>query len=115
MTSEEFIKVIKEVVYKGSVDGVVSLLKNPPGRTPPEELLEMSSFFHSLNDTQKSTLVQIIDMACEDTLFGMLCVLDGVRAIEDGPDKGSLELKFSKNEQSVLLNDPEEDFLHDLL
>ena len=38
-------------------------------------------------------------------VFGFLCVLDGVRAIEDTEVKGQLKLYYEKENKSVLLND----------
>jgi hypothetical protein len=64
---------------------------------------------------QKSALKDIINEATEMTLFGLFCVLDGVRAIENGEDKGILELWYRKGDDTMLLNDMDEDFLHDLL
>lgn len=115
MTSEEFIEVIKKVVYKGSVRGAIDILKEPPGREPPKELLELSVFYKSLSEDQKDLLHRIIDLSCEETLFGMLCVLDGVRAIENGEEKGKLTLLYEKGDSKTLLNNPQEDFLHDLI
>jgi hypothetical protein len=44
----------------------------------------------------------------------MLTVLDGLRAIEDEGEKGTLELYFRKGGHSVLLNDSEDELLHDI-
>ena len=54
-------------------------------------------------------------MASHHAVFGMLCVLDGVRAIEDEADKGSLRLTYSKNGQTKLLSPSDSDLLHDIL
>jgi hypothetical protein len=51
--------------------------------------------------------------AVNRAVFGFLCVIDGVRAIEHGADKGSLELRYVKN-GSVLLNPPDGKVLHEL-
>jgi hypothetical protein len=46
-------------------------------------------------------------------IFGFLCVLDGVRAIEGARDKGRLVL-FYDRESRVLLNNPDDEYLHDI-
>lgn len=115
MTSNEFIEVLKKVVYKGSVNGAINILTKPPGRKPPKELSEMSEFYNSLSSEQRSLINRIIDMSCEETLFGMLCVLDGVRAIEDGENKGHLSLFYENENSKVLLNDSDAEYLHDLI
>jgi hypothetical protein len=47
-------------------------------------------------------------------VFGFFCVLDGVSAIEDSPEKGDLELYFVKSSQKIRLNDPRQEELHNL-
>ena len=59
-------------------------------------------------------LIEALDDVAEDVVFGVLCVLDGVRAIENGPDKGELELYYVKGESRVLLNDMKQCELHDI-
>jgi hypothetical protein len=56
-----------------------------------------------------------ITMASDTTMFSFLCVLDGVRAIEDTEEKGQLKLIFSKDGVEELLNNPDEEYLHDLI
>ena len=51
--------------------------------------------------------------AVRSSIFGFFCVLDEVRVIEAGPEKGELELWHVKNGQWTLINDSEQNFLHD--
>lgn len=44
----------------------------------------------------------------------MLAVLDGVSAIESGPDKGRLELTYRRGSAQHLLTDARQECLHDL-
>ena len=115
MTAQEFTDVIKKVVQQSSVADTISNLNQPPGRHPSEEIIMLSEFYKSLDENQKSFVDKIMDMVAETTLFGLLCVIDGVRSIEGVGEKGELYLIYKKGEQSVLLNDPNEDFLHDLI
>ncbi len=50
----------------------------------------------------------------ESAVFGFFCVLDGVRVIEESPEKGDLELYYVKGEERNLLNNPNGGELHDL-
>ena len=52
--------------------------------------------------------------AAESAIFGLFCILDGVRTIESTSDKGDLELFFVKEDQRILLNDPHKEELHNL-
>lgn len=52
--------------------------------------------------------------SAEAAVFGFLCILDGVRVIESGPNQGELELYLVNGDKRVLLNDPHEEELHNL-
>ncbi|WP_064792214.1 hypothetical protein [Shewanella woodyi] len=110
MNAKEFVDVIKKVVRDSSIKGVISLLKSPPGRKPKEELLEMSKFYNERTIDEKKIIQNIIELSVDNSVFGVLCVLDGVRAIEDEESKGQLTLTYEKDEK-VILNKNED--LHD--
>lgn len=115
MSPEEFVTVLKKVVVDQSIRNAVNNLEDPPGRQPAEELIDLSDFYKNLPEDEKMKLKKTCMMVAEDTLFGLLCVIDGVRAIENGEDKGILKLFYEKGQYQLLLNDPEKDFLHDCL
>ncbi|PPD29448.1 MAG: hypothetical protein CTY19_17430 [Methylomonas sp.] len=113
MDSLEFIKNIKIVVRDGAINDVISVTENPPGRKVSQQLKTRSEWYLSLPDEQKEIVKSIVSDSVDSALFGFLCVIDGVRAVENGPDKGKLELLYSK-EESVQLNSPDGLMLHDL-
>lgn len=115
MNKEEFVESIKSVVISDSIKSVEANLLLPRGKAPRQEMLEMSKWFNVLNSSDKSMLMKIIRESIETSVFGFFCVLDGVRSIENDNEKGSLELYYKKAENRVLLNDPDEEYLHDLL
>ena len=114
MTAIEFIKSIKQVVYDYSVNSCVSLLQKTPGRKPSEKLVELSRYVNQLSEYDKEMMRSIIKLASSQAIFGLLAVIDGVRQIEDSESKGSFELRFNKDGNSVIINDPNEEYLHDL-
>jgi hypothetical protein len=59
-------------------------------------------------------LHEALTYAAESAVFGVMCVLDGVRAIESGSEKGDLELYYVKGDRKILLNDPQNEELHNL-
>ncbi len=59
-------------------------------------------------------LIEVVNDAAEGAAFGFLCVLDGVRAIENGQLKGRLELHYVNGDRRVLLSDPDWEELHNL-
>jgi hypothetical protein len=113
MNSEEFVDLIRIVVRDGAASEVLSALKAPPGRRPPEELRERSDWYNALDDNQKRIVSSVILDAVNRAVFGFLCVIDGVRAIDDGEKKGAVELRYV-NDGSVLLNSPDGQMLHHL-
>ena len=114
MTPSEFVKAIQKVIGEGTPTSTIEAIKSPPGRRPDSELLELSSWYLSLPVEHQSQINKLIRWTCDLAAFQFLCVIDGVVAIEDIGDKGHLELTYIKDDQRLILNEPESDFLHDL-
>jgi len=114
MDSEEFVRVVKLTCSDNKGEENVRSLRNPPGRRPSAKLQRLSKWFHQLSPENQAGLAEALNDAAEGAVFGLLCILDGVRAIESGPDKGRLELYYVNGEQRVLLNDPAREELHNL-
>jgi hypothetical protein len=113
MDSQQFVDALRVVVRDGAVSEELNVLKKPPGRQPPENLKENAAWYNALDDEQKRILSVVLHDVVDRAVFGILCVLDGARAIESDGDKGRLELHYVKN-GSVLLNSPEGELLHEL-
>jgi len=60
----------------------------------------------------QARVVSVVRHGVQSALFGFFCVLDGVRAIEDGAE-GRLELTYVKGDNRRVIN-TEENFLHDI-
>jgi hypothetical protein len=114
MDSKEFVDVLKQVVEKPSAIGVIETMIQPPGRKPDIGLLKRSDWYNKLTGEDKKMVMEVVAESVQSALFGFLCVLDGVRAITNDENKGVLKLYFEKEGQRVLLNDPNEEYLHDL-
>jgi hypothetical protein len=115
MTNEEFVKRVQMSVYESTIKGALSLLENPPGRRPSPGLVKLSQWFNKLSSEDREHVRAAIQLAVGNAVFGMLVVLDGERAIrEAGEPQGLLELRYNTEDQSVLLNDPEGEPLHDI-
>lgn len=110
MNAELFVDIIKKVVTESSIKGIESMLKSPPGRKPRKDLLEMSRYYNESTEEEKVIINKIIKLSVDNGVFGFLCVLDGVRAIEDGVDKGGLTLAYKKDVEIILNKDED---LHD--
>ena len=115
MNSQKFVDIIKDVVIDDSIKSVQDVLIKPPGKAPLERNVELSKWYNNLADGEKAKVLAIIREAVESSVFGFFCVLDGVRAIESGENKGILKLYFENNLGQVLINNPNDDYLHNML
>ncbi|MFD2036345.1 hypothetical protein ACFSKL_16190 [Belliella marina] len=114
MKSEEFIKKIKTVVSEATISDVLENLESPAGRNPNKELLDVSNWYNSLDQLNKFYIRRIIETSVDTSVFGFLCVLDEIRTVENSPNKGSLKLFYTNEEANTLINNHEEEYLHDL-
>lgn len=114
MNRVEFVKAVKLTVYDAVIEDSLSLLAKPPGRRPPKELCDLSAWFNSLTDEDKRMVRLVIELATQQSVFGFFAVLDGIRVVEDGPDRGSIQLSHVHGSTAVALNGDSGPYLHDL-
>ncbi len=114
MTATDFVERIRLIVYNSTVTGCLALMQKPPGKKPSPQLQALSQWFSHLSEDEKSKVQDVVELVTRQSVFGMLAVLDGVRQIEDTERKGTLELRYSKDGQSQLINDPNAEPLHDV-
>lgn len=113
MTRSEFVKALKVQTSDAALFGTKANLVRPPGRKPRERDVRMSEWYRNLPDSDRASVDAAMQEAAELAVFSFLCVLDGVSAIENGPEKGTLMLHYVKRGEDLLLNDPADQFLHD--
>jgi len=114
MQPEQFVSALKQVVEDNSIDDVLINISKLSGTKIDHRLKYLISWHNDLDIEGQQCVKEIIKEAVSTTLFGLFCVFDGVRAIEDGPNRGSLELYYVKDGNKLLLNDINEEFLHDI-
>lgn len=114
MNNQEFVKMIKLCVRESAVKDSIRMLEKPPGRKPRQKHLAQSDWYNYMSVADKAMLKSIITEVVDTSLFGFFTVLDGVRAIENREDKGTLDLFYRNTNEEVLLNDPTEEYLHDI-
>lgn len=113
MNNYEFVEVIKLVVRDGCAEGILEQFTKPSGRNPARKDVELSEWYNLLKERDKEMLKIALIEAIDSAIFGFFCVLDGVRAIEN-EDKGELELYYVKDNEKILLNDINNELLHDI-
>jgi hypothetical protein len=114
MDAETFVDIVKREVHDSGVRDVLETLGRPSGRKPQERLVELSEWFGALPPPDRERVRLVVELAVHSGVFGLLAVLDGVRAIESGANKGSLDLTYSRGSERQVLTAPANDFLHDL-
>jgi hypothetical protein len=96
MNAEEFIAGVRQAVFKSAVVACFSAYEDPPGRAPEPSALELSRWFKNLSDEDRQMVEGLANDVASATVFGFLCVLDGVRTLEPEGPKGEFQLWFQK-------------------
>src|SRR5437868_13912951 len=115
MTRVDFVKAVKSEALDTAVRDTLMDLQDPPGRNPSASLMAVHDWYRRLDPQSKGFVEQVAGMAAESAAFGVMAILDGVRAIEAGRGKGDLVLEYRKGATRLLLNDPREELLHEIL
>lgn len=114
MKSKDFVSAVKQVVFCSAISSVMSLLQKPPGKKPQNDMLVLSDWYNRLSEEDKRRVMDVVSLTARHATFGMLAVLDGARQIEAAANRGALELRYRNKAQDELLNNPNEEPLHDL-
>lgn len=114
MDKTEFVSVLKENIREDLIRNTVSFIKSPPGRQPDKEIIKLSNWYNNLSGIDKDNFLKIVGFTVDNSIFEMLCIIDGVRVVEDTIDKGEFELYFNKYGNKELLNTQDGQYLHDL-
>jgi hypothetical protein len=83
VNTDQFADSIWRVVYRDAADDVLGLITNPPGRRPSADLVALSAWANGLSETDRERLTQVIRLAADYSIFGVMAVLDGVRTADD--------------------------------
>lgn len=84
MTSEEFVELYADVVFRSAISGTIGNLAAPPGRRPSRDLVRAAKWFAGLSNDDRAIAQWVIAAAAHAAAFGALAVIDGVR--QTGPD-----------------------------
>jgi hypothetical protein len=114
MNPDDFISAVVRCVHEAAVIDTISLLsEGPAGRRPATPLVELSAWFNQLPESDRERLHQVVEQAVHAALFGVLCVVDGVRPIDNPSREVRLQLFSSCEGENKLLNAEDGEYLHD--
>jgi hypothetical protein len=114
MDSEYFIKAIVSCVRESAVEDTLSVMKKPPGRKPRKKDVELSEWYNKQSLSDEEMIKNALYEAVDASLFGIFAVIDGVRTIEDSQNKGVFKLYFDKDGEKKLINEENNEYLHDI-
>ncbi|GAA5218976.1 hypothetical protein ACFSJ3_16610 [Corallincola platygyrae] len=114
MNKQEFVDAIRLVVSKSAIEATVESMEAPPGRRPPQELVERSEWYRSLSENDRLMVSRAVSESVHEAVFGFLCVLDGVRSISDIDETNQLTLNKGMGKNAIQLNSEDGEYLHDL-
>ncbi len=115
MDVDTLIDALRTAVQASASDDCIKTYANGPGgRAPATDLVALSQWFYALPDSDRAMVREVADDVSHAAVFGFLCVLDGVRAVEGYGPKGELELWYTKDGKRTLLNPPNGKMLHDI-
>lgn len=113
MKPDDFVRALKSQCSDSAVVDCLDSFAKPPGRSPAIELVRISQWFHTLSEEDRSLLRLALQQVADATLFGVLCVVDGVRVIEDSAEKSDFILTANRAGKESRIS-PSSTFLHDL-
>jgi hypothetical protein len=103
MTPEQFIAVIRQVVFEKAAGSEVL---EPHGRAPSAGMVEVWEWYSRLDARDQALVGRTMRLAAWSGIFGVFAVLDGVRQSDD-PPHGHLSLMYvDASGQANPLNDP---------
>ncbi|SLN59512.1 hypothetical protein AQS8620_02656 [Aquimixticola soesokkakensis] len=99
----------------GTSDGILKYAEHPAGRGVSVERKARAGWMAELDDESRQWLHQLVEEGVHAGVFGVLCILDHVRFIEDIGEKGSFNLTYTSPFGAQTQINPEEgEMLHDL-
>ena len=112
MDIEGFVRGLHTAVVAPEPGATLSHHAAPPGRArkTPEQM-DMADWIRSMDDATRQKTEALVRSAADGALFGLLCVLDGVRVIDDGRFE-LWHVDGAGNRR--LITAPEAEFLHDV-
>jgi hypothetical protein len=84
MDAGDFVEAVHKAVYHTAINGVLRVLKEPPGRRPRGRLVVASRWFNSLTEDQRTQVEEVVRLSVDHAVFGLLACLDGAQALKRG-------------------------------
>jgi hypothetical protein len=116
MDQQQFVDALKAYAADAAAEDTLGQWKSPSGRFQSQERLDRAAWLNGLSEQDRRMVQELASDTARATLFGVLCILDGSRRIEEC-EGAHLELFRMEGGHSMLLasSDFEAPPLHELL
>lgn len=101
MDQTQFVNALRSEAADAGVEDVLSQWTRPSGRFPSDERRKRSEWFAALGEEDQAMIRLMVEDAARASLFGALCILDGVRSI--GLESSRLELRLVRSDGDAKL------------
>ena len=115
MTQEQFVRNLKLATLDDAAQNEIRSILDPPGRKPDRSNDDIAVWLRSLQPAEQQLALRFAQLTGESVLFGVLCVLDGVRSIRESSSHGELQLAWNGDGETKVLNRADGEMLHDIL
>lgn len=94
MRPHEFVDAVYATVYRTAINGVIRLLVQAPGRRPRRDIADLSAWYNELSEGDRDGVREVVRLAVDQAVFGMLAALDGVHSLGAGVELSLREGDF---------------------
>jgi hypothetical protein len=85
LDARQFVSLVGSAVRNPALQGTFDTLQLPPGRKPAADLLQLAQWFRGLPEADRQMTARLLAHAVDSALFGVMCLLDGVRSVNPRP------------------------------
>lgn len=98
---------------------VIRLLAQPSGRRPRRDIADLSAWYNELDERDQDGVREVVRLAVDQAVFGMLAALDGSRSLGTGVElslrDGNLDLMADHDLHDIFRNRVDQELGYDLL
>jgi len=105
MEQAAFVDLLRQIAVEAAARDTIAQIARPTGRSVSSERKRRADWLNALSAEDREQVEHAVAEAARASAFGLLCVLDGSRAIENPPKQGHLELRYISRDADTLLVD----------
>lgn len=111
--AEDFVSELRLHAIDAAVEDLVANLQVPAGRMPAESVIKLAHWWATQGAADRDVVRQLLKEAARATAFGILAIIDGVRATSLGFER--FEVAGIQGDDRTVINQSAAGDLHDLL